>query len=171
MRKIIGLIAVGLVFSVAGGRAQEVSRRALAEEMLNVMNMQENFEKSFAMIKQMLPAQRKAMGETNMPANVSNQSDKMWDMIAQEYSWDKMKDDYIALYAATYTEDEMKGAIAFFKSPAGQAYLKKQPELMKGTMALSQKLMMKIMPKIQAMMTKELKETSPASATPEKVSK
>ena len=33
MRKIIGLIAVGLVLSVTGAKAQETSRRALAEEL------------------------------------------------------------------------------------------------------------------------------------------
>ena len=170
MRKIIGLIVVGLVFSVAGGRAQEVSRRALAEELLNVMNVPASIGKTFAMMKQIIPGQMQAMGATNMPANVSSQRDKMMDMMAQEFTWDKMKDEYIALYAETFTEEEMKGVIAFYKTPAGQAYLKKQPELMKGTMALSQKLMMKIMPKIQAM-TKELNETSAASATPEKVSK
>jgi len=175
MRKMIGLIVAGLVLSVSGANAQEASRRAMAEELLNLMNVQESIEKSFAMVKQMIPAQmekmKQATGQTNMPSNVSNQTDRMMDVIAQELSWDKMKEDYIALYAETFTEDEMKGIIAFYKSPAGQAFTKKQPELMKRSMELSQKLMMQIMPKIQAMMTKELSETAPASTAHEKASK
>lgn len=159
-----------LIIKLHSAAAQDVSRRALAEELLNILNVPADMEKFFAMIKQGYPMQMKAMGATNMPTNVASQRDKMLDMLAQEYSWDKIKDDYIAFDAATYTEDEMKGAIAFFKSPAGQTYLKKEPELMKGMMELNQKLMMNIMPKIQAM-TKELKETSPASATPENAGK
>jgi uncharacterized protein len=174
MRKIIGLIVVGLVLSVGVANAQEASKRAMAEELLNLMNMQENIEKSFAMMKQMIPAQMEKMkqttGQTNMPSNVASQTDKMMDMLAAELSWNKMKDNYIILYAETFTEDEMKGIIAFYKSPAGQAFTKKQPELMKRSVELSQKLMMQIMPKIQAM-TREMEETAPASGAQEKVNK
>jgi len=166
MRKMIGLIAAGLVLSVTGVNAQETSRRAMAEELLSLMNVQETIEKSFAMIKQMIPAQmekvKQVTGQTNMPANVSGQTDKMMDMMALELSWDKMKEDYITLYADTFTEEELKGIIAFYKSPAGQAFIKKQPELMKRSMEMSQKAMLQIMPKILAM-TKE-QETVPTAA-------
>lgn len=170
MRKMIGLIAIGLVLSVVGVNAQETSRRAMAEELMSLMNMQETIEKSFAMIKQMIPAQmekmKQATGQTNMPASVSGQTDKMMDMMAQELSWDKMKEDYTTLYADTFTEEELKGIIAFYKSPAGQAFIKKQPELMKRSMEMSQKLMLQVMPKIQAM-TKEL-EPVPTPAVQQK---
>ena len=174
MKKLIGLMAAGLVLSVQGAIAQDASRRVLAEELLNVMNAKAGFEKSFAMVKQMMSSQiskmEQAEGQTNTPSNVSGQMDKMMALITQEISWDKMKDDYIALYADTFTEDEMKGIIAFYKSPAGQSFTKKQPELMRRSMELSQKLMMQIMPKIQAM-TKELTVTPPAASTAqEKVS-
>ena len=55
-------------------------------------------------------------------------------------------------------------------TPAGQAFIAKQPEVMKRSMEMSQKMMAQIMPKIQAI-TKEMIETAPVSATPEKVSK
>ena len=174
MRKIIGLIAIGLGVVVWSANAQEASRRAMAEELLNLMNVQESIEKSFEMLKQMMPAQmekmKQATGQTNMPSNVSIPTDKMMDLMAQELSWNKLKADYITLYAETFTEDEMKGVIAFYKSPAGQAFGKKQPELIKRSVELSQKMMIQIMPKILAM-TKELRKTAPASSTQEKVSK
>lgn len=174
MRKTIGWMAIGLVLSVAGAHAQDASRRVLAEELLNVMNVQEAIGKSLAMIKQMIPVQREkmmqAMGQTNMPSKVSNQSDQMMDLMAQELSWDKMKDDYITLYAETFTEDEMKGIIAFYKSPAGLAFTKKQPELMKRSMEMTQKMMMRIMPKIQAM-AKEMSAPVPASTAEGKAGK
>ena len=166
MRKMVGSIAMMLVMGVLSVNAQETQRRAMAEELLNVMNMQDAIEKSFAMVKQMIPAQMEKMkqvtGDTNMPANVSSQTDKMMDMLAEEMSWNKMKADYITLYAETFTEQELKDTVAFYKSPAGQAFIKKQPELMKRSMEISQKIMMKIMPKIQAM-SEELKKAAPAT--------
>ena len=166
MRKIVGSIAAMLVLGVMCVSAQETQRRAMAEELLNVMNMQDTIEKSFAMVKQMIPAQmekmKQVMGDTNMPANVSSQTDKMMDMLAEEMSWNKMKADYITLYAETFTEQELKDTVAFYKSPTGQAFIKKQPELMKRSMEISQKVMMQIMPKIQAM-SEELKKKAPAT--------
>jgi len=166
MRKMVGSIAAMLVVGVLGANAQETQRRARAEELLNVMNIQDTLEKSFAMVKQMIPAQMEKMkqvtGDTNMPANVSSQTDKMMDMMAEELSWNKMKADYITLYAETFTEQELKDTVAFYKSPAGQAFVKKQPELMKRSMEITQKIMKQIMPKIQAM-TEELKKTTPAT--------
>lgn len=166
MRKIVGSIAAMLVLGVMCVSAQETQRRAMAEELLNVMNMQDTIEKSFAMVKQMIPAQMEKMkqvtGDTNMPANVSSQTDKIMDMLAKEMSWNKMKADYITLYAETFTEQELKDTVAFYKSPTGQAFIKKQPELMKRSMEISQKVIMQIMPKIQAM-TEELKKAVPAA--------
>jgi hypothetical protein len=166
MRKIVGSIAAMLVLGVMCVSAQETQRRAMAEELLNVMNMQDTIEKSFAMVKQMIPAQMEKMkqvtGDTNMPANVSSQTDKMMDMLAEEMSWNKIKADYITLYAETFTEQELKDTVAFYKSPTGQAFIKKQPELMKRSMEISQKVMMQIMPKIQAM-SEELKKKAPAT--------
>ena len=172
MRKIIGLIAAGLVLSMAGANAQEASQRTMAEELLNVMNVPDSIEKSFAMMKQMIPAQTEkimqATGQTNMPSNVSSQTDKMMDMMTQALSWDKMKDDYITLYAETFTEDEMKGMIAFYKSPAGQAFIKKQPELMKRSVELSQKKMLKLMPQIKTLTQKMAQETAADNQPPSK---
>jgi hypothetical protein len=162
----VGIIAAVLVLGGVSASAQDPQRSAAAEELLKVMNVQDAIEKSFAMVKKMIPAQMEKMtqmaGETNMPANVSRQTDKMLDMISVEFSWDKIKADYIALYADTFTEQEIKDMIAFYKSPVGQALVKKQPELMKRSMEISQKVMMQIMPKIQAM-AEDAEKTAPAS--------
>ena len=175
MRKMIILIAVVLCLSAWSVNAQEASRRALAEELLNLMQARENIEKSFTMFKQMIPAQMekmgKAMGQDNVPADVSlqkqKQTEKMWDMLALELNWDKVKDDYINLYAEIFTEEEMNAIIIFYHSPAGVALIKKQPELMKRSMELCQDRIRKIGPKIQAMF-KESEKPTPAPALPEK---
>jgi hypothetical protein len=163
---LLGVLGIWLATMCAG--AQETSsKRALAEELLTMMNMRENIEKSFAMVKQMMPAQmekmKQATGQASMPTNASAQAEKMVDTISREFSWDKMKEDYITLYADTFTEEELKGIIAFYKSPAGRAFIQKQPELMKRSMELSQKLMLKLMPAIQGA-AMQPNETAPAPA-------
>jgi uncharacterized protein len=40
----------------------------------------------------------------------------------------------VRVYQATYTQDEVDGLIAFYKTPAGQALIKKAPLLMQNTM-------------------------------------
>ena len=164
MRKTIGWMAMGLMLCATAGLAQEDARPALAEELLIAMDMPDSIEKSFAMMKQMIPAQmekmQQATGHTNASPNMANHMDKMMDLMAGVLSWDKIKDDYVALYAGTFSAEELKDLIAFYKSPAGQAFTRKQPELTMKTMEMTQKLMMQVMPKIQAL-SKELATSGP----------
>lgn len=164
MRKTIGWMAMGLMLCATAGLAQEDARPALAEELLIAMDMPDSIEKSFAMMKQMIPAQmekmQQATGHTNASPNMANHMDKMMDLMAGVLSWDKIKDDYVALYAGTFSAEELKDLIAFYKSPAGQAFTRKQPELTMKTMEMTQKLMMQVMPKIQAL-SKELTTSGP----------
>ena len=158
-RNLVVLAAVCVVMAgVARGEGE--SQRALAEELMVLMKIPENIERSFAMVKKMLPSQMEQMGklsgQTNMPPETVNQSEKIVDLVASELSWEKVKNDYIHLYAETLTEEELKASIAFYKTPEGQSFVNKQPELMKRAMELNQKLMIKIMPRIQEM-TKEMR--------------
>jgi len=166
------------VWSVAASEKQGPTRRALAEELLNLMNVKENAEQSFVMVKQMMSSQiEKLKQQENVSVKVSSATEKTMDMtmdiMAKELSWDKMKDEYINLYAETFTEEELKGIIDFYKSPAGQAFSKKQPELMRRTMEMSQEKMAQIMPKIREMTREHMqqrakdKEKKKATSEPE----
>ena len=108
----------------------------------------------------MMPAQmeklRQTMGGKSKALEVMPQINKMMDVMSQELSWTNLKDGYIAIYADVFTTVELKGLVAFYKSPAGQAYALKQPELTQRTAMLTQEIMIRIMPKIQAM-TKAMK--------------
>ena len=64
--------------------------------------------------------------------------------------------DKIKVYADTFTEEELKGLISFYKSPVGQKFIEKTPELMKRSMELSQKRMQ---PFIQNMVKKTTQQS------------
>jgi uncharacterized protein len=52
------------------------------------------------------------------------------------------------LYQATYTQDEVDGLIAFYKTPAGQALINKAPLLLQNTMNEMRALMRPMMQQI-----------------------
>ena len=133
--------------------AEETQAHALAEELLGVMKIQKNIEDSFAMVKQMLPAQMKQMGvpDAEQSENAQKRTNEVLDLIMREMSWDKLKADYLAIYAETLTAGELEGLVKFYKGPIGQKFIEKQPELMKRSMQISQKQMMQILPKIREM--------------------
>lgn len=164
MNKTVSTLIITLAWSTLAVFAQENKRQALAEELLTIMDMQSSIEQSFAKVKQMLPQQMKsmqqAMGTTNVPESVSAQTTKIFDLVAEELSWNKMKAEYVALYAETLNEQELRDLIAFYKTPTGQSFVKKQPELMQRAMEINQKLMIKIMPKIQAITQESLIPTT-----------
>lgn len=167
MKRILMVLAV-VCMTVTAARAADdlAARRALAEQLMVLMNVPQNIEKSFAMIKKMLPAQMEQMsrmaGQTNVPPDAVGQTEKVLDMVAEELKWEKVKAEYVELYAGILTEAELKVAIDYYKTPEGQSFVNKQAELMKGAMELNQKLMMKIMPRIQEM-SRQMKRESGAA--------
>jgi hypothetical protein len=52
----------------------------------------------------------------------------------QFYNGDALQRLHVRVYQATYTQDEVDGLIAFYKTPAGQALVNKGPLLMQNTM-------------------------------------
>ena len=100
------LIAAGFSLNGWGANAQDAARRELAEQLLNEMDMKGTVEKSFALMKKMMPAQMDAMKPAKATADAAvipstkqttKAMNKMFDSMAQEMSWDKLKDDYITI--------------------------------------------------------------------------
>lgn len=153
--------------------AEEDARRTLAEELLTEMDMPGTLQQTTDMLKKMIPMQIKQM-QTAMAAESGEEADearaaertkkaetlsaKALDMVTKELGWKNVKNDYISLYAKTFTEQELKDAIVFYKSPTGRAFVKKQPELMKESVDLNQKRLYKLIPKLQTLCKDGLKD-------------
>ena len=63
------------------------------------------------------------------------------------------------LYSDAYSEKEVDGILAFYRSPAGRAMLAKTPELTEGSIAISKQRMEELSPKIQAPLDKFVRDT------------
>jgi hypothetical protein len=96
-------------------------------------------------------------------ATLDKQQAKMSDILKEELSWDKVKDQYVQAYREMFSQEEIDGLIAFYQTPVGQSLMNKQPELANRTMAILQQRMAPVMQRIQKMSEEaalELKKTT-----------
>jgi len=163
MKRIHRLVVLAAMALGQAVRAQETTPRyQLADELLSAMEVQKTIEQSFAAVREMQVAQIRNMnlGEANTEKAQAVQA-KVMDLLSKEMSWDNIKKDYIAIYAETFTEGELKGLVEFYESPAGRKFVEKTPELMKKSMTLTQKQMADMLPKIQEIAKEATQQTAP----------
>jgi hypothetical protein len=159
MKAIIFFIILSLFTPYA--IADEASRKAAAEELIILSNPDQILEQVWAQVGSMFDQQFQQMGAPEEFRPVFKKyTDKMFKVLEAELSFQNMKDDMISMYVKTFTESEIRGISEFYKSPAGRAFLEKRSKLLQESMAMTQKRMPQIMPKIQAIsqeMARELK--------------
>lgn len=65
--------------------------------------------------------------------------------------WKKLEPTYVRIYQKSFTQPEVDGMIAFYKTPAGQAMIGKMPAVMQNSIDEMQQSMGPVMEKIQRM--------------------
>ena len=63
--------------------------------------------------------------------------------------WSKLEPMYIRVYQKSFSQQEVDGMIAFYKTPTGQALLDKMPLVMQNTIAEVQQMMQPMMQHLQ----------------------
>ncbi len=87
-------------------------------------------------------------------------------VIREEMNWAAMRPLMVKIYKDTFTQEEVDGQIAFYRSPVGTAVIAKMPAVMDATMVAMHQHMQNITPKLQAIAEKAQKELDPAGAAP-----
>src|SRR5581483_12494837 len=128
---------------------------ATVEELFKVMKLDAMMSALWKQMDGMMDGMmQKALAGKNLPpealAKSKEMSAKMMSAMKDELSPEKLREMYIAIYTDVFTEEELRAIIDFYKTPAGQALVDKQPLVMQKSMALMQEKMGAIMPKIQA---------------------
>lgn len=127
-------------------------KERLAEEMMKLTEMEKLVDPIIVQMKKM-QAQimtKYDISEENRDKIIQFQK-RINSKILTELSWDKMKNDYIKLFADVYTEEELKGIVEFYKSSIGQSLIKKQPQIMQKSMAIAQNKVQSLIPEIRRM--------------------
>lgn len=164
MKKWMILIALA---ALAHPAAVCASPEKLAEELITLMKVDETIKQGMEMSRKAMMMQTQQLaGRMSDPAQLEKiraHQDKVMDLIESEMSWDRIKGQYVELYAAIFTESELQGLIEFYRSPVGQAFIRKQPELMQRSMDLNQRMMMQLQPKLMHMMKDAALKAAPAA--------
>lgn len=80
---------------------------------------------------------------------IDNMKRKIALLMRDELAWQRMEPIYLRLYRETLSEDEVVGMLDFYRTPAGQAMIRKMPLLMQKLMPELQGMMATMMPKMQ----------------------
>ena len=88
-----------------------------------------------------------------IPAKVQKDIDKrraeVVALLKDLLEWGKLEPMYIRIYQKSFSQAEVDGMIAFYKTPAGQAVIGKMPAVMQNTMEEMQQMMTPVMQKMQ----------------------
>ncbi len=170
MKRWIVVLVVMLAVAPCGARADDASKQAKVKELFATMHMDHMLDQMMRSIQgevkamaqetpgaeQLTPAQQKLMQDF---------MDKSMKVVNESVGWAALEPAYVKLYATTYSEEEIDGILAFYKSPVGQTMLAKTPELSAGGMQIVHARMGDFQPKLQALQQeymKELAATAPA---------
>lgn len=154
MKKLNAVILAALftlVFAFAAS-AKPDTHRAAIEKLLAVTKQDQILDQTFTQLKQMATQEIQQFQPTITPEQkplLEKFYTKMFDVMKEELSWNKMKEDFIQLYLSNFTEAEINDLIAFYETPSGKKYIEKTPVILKESLTITQKYTLNMMPKIQ----------------------
>ena len=160
MHKICALLLSScLVFSVHAAPPSNES----VEALLAATGAQKLIDSVLPGMDQMM---RQSMAEATKGQTLSAEqqrmlailSGKIAQIVREELDWATMRPVYVQIYQESFSQEEVDGLIAFYKSPAGAAMVEKMPMVMQKSMALMQNRMGPLMAKMKAVMEQTLAE-------------
>ena len=146
------LLAFVIALSSAAVFAQDAkpgAREAKVEQLLTLTGVDSQTDKMMDQMFKMAVANFPNDAPPEVRAKLEEMQTKVFALISERMSWQKMKPVYVKLYAEVYTDEELDGMIAFFSSPAGRSMTAKNPILMQRSMQVVQSLMAEVLPEIK----------------------
>ncbi|HNX71111.1 MAG: DUF2059 domain-containing protein [Rivihabitans pingtungensis] len=144
--------------------ASELSVR----EMLHITQTEQNYRDTMVQAQaQVLHLLEQQMA--SMPVAVNSErmrafQAKLVTVMMDESGWSKMEPEYVRLYQDTFNQTEIDGMLAFYRSEAGQAVVAKTPILTRKSMELVMAEQMRLLPRVEALITAFLKEARAAAS-------
>ena len=143
---------VALLFLPTVLLAQTDSHIEAARELLLLTKAKEATEKAFEQVYPLVnsmtehypvpEAHRRLMTE-DMQASL--------EFMKQELNWTVLEPRLVQVYVDVYTEDELRGLNDFYRSPLGQKFIEKTPEIMEASTKMTMEMFQEFIPKLEAM--------------------
>lgn len=147
MKRLLILLAAAAISGLhaASAPAAGTEKEKLVDEFLIVTRQAEQLTSSLnevaKMQEQMVPELLRRQGITLTPEQEKKREEFMavaTSVIREEMSWEKLRPAIIKGYAETFSMEELKQLIAFFRSPVGQVYIQKLPNVQRKLIPLLQ---------------------------------
>ena len=130
---------------------------AKIQQLLIVIHVDRNLQQAVdVLLQQVNDMSRKQLPGTEVTdaqqKKLADFQQKIFQLVTSELNWAKFEPEYIKIYDA-YTEEEIDGILAFYKSPAGVAMLAKSPAITAKTVQLSQERLKLVQPQMTQLMS------------------
>jgi hypothetical protein len=161
------LLATAMVWTLMCGSAAAANNAPASDasirELLELTDAQQMIASMKGQMTTMMNAsmQNAIRGQTVTPerqAIMDRMVDKMSAVVTDMLNWDVLLPIYLRTYRDSFTQDEINGAIKFYKSAAGQAYVKKMPLAMKNVMREMQDFIKPLQEKMLAVQKEFMQE-------------
>ena len=163
----INRLAMALVWILMSAGAAAANNAPASDASIREMLELTNAQQIVAGMKGQMTAmmntvmQNATRGQTVTPerqAILDRMTAKMSAVASDMLNWDQLLPIYLRTYRESFSQDEINGAIKFYKSPAGQAYVKKLPLVMQNVMREMQGFLQPVQEKMMAIQRESLQE-------------
>jgi hypothetical protein len=167
MNRPISLLFFALCLPISA-RADDASRRAKAEEILTLLHMDRMATQLVGnLLQQTTDITSRKSGGAMTPATQAALADfqkKLVAFIEPLIGWKAIGPEYVKQYADTFTDEELDAMLAYYKSPAGTAFLTKMPGIDKQVNETVHAKIVALQPQVNQMLTEFEKTVAPPAA-------
>jgi hypothetical protein len=140
----------------APAAASNPPSEATIKQMLEVMQARKLVDSMMTQMDTLMlqMVAQATQGQTIPPKvqkEIDQQRSEVMAMMKDLLAWEKLVPLYVRVYQKTFTQQELDGMLAFYKTPVGAAMIAKMPAVMQNTMEETQSLMGPVMEKMQRM--------------------
>lgn len=154
--KILRLICLAATLAIGTPALAAPASEASIRELLEVSHARQMMDQMYGSSLQGMfdtilqsEANGREIPEHRKPA-LNRFKERLEALMREKMGWQVMEPDVIHLYASTFTQEEVEGMVAFYRTPAGQAVIEKMPQLMQNMMPMMRKYLQNMIPQMQA---------------------
>ena len=155
-------LAASLTLAVAA-RAAPATPESI-DELLRLTRAEAILETMYANMDQLM---RQAMAESLKGQKLTAEQQRALEaaparfgrVIRDEMSWEKLRPVYVQIYQQSFTQEEIDALTAFYRTPAGAAFVTKMPAAMQRSIGALQSRMGPLMEKMKVAVDQALAES------------
>lgn len=161
MKRLMIFILAAFISCSVFAQANQPASKASIEKLLEITETKQMYEATMQEMTKMVDQSTSRIMSRIPPEKQDKFKKAMAQLdtiIKEEMSWDKMKSQYVQIYMETFTQQEIDDLAAFYQTPSGKSFIKKQPQVIQRTSAISQEKMGVMMERFSSMMQQVMAE-------------